>query len=297
MRKYLTLPFILLIISLIPTQVLGQDDLLALLEEEEGDELEHINYTYGTFKGTKIVHSSSVDFQPRGDLQFSISHRFGPVNSGADRLWGLDDAQIRLGFEYGLSDTWAIGLGRSGQQATFDFYSKWKIVRQSSGLTNIPVSIVWNANLAINSRSLANPEFNQFENKLFYTHQLLIARKFNDRFSLQLAPTYTHNNIREFQQESNDTFYLGVASRWRFTKRMAILMDYYYIHDSDLKEVFDEPLGFGLELETGGHVFQIVASNTQGMTEKLFLARSFGSWANGDIRIGFNITRTFPLRH
>ncbi|MEM7551282.1 MAG: DUF5777 family beta-barrel protein [Bacteroidota bacterium] len=272
-----------------------EDDLLSLLDDDSSDE---INYTFGTFKGTRVINTQSVDIQAKKELLFIITHRFGYLNTGFDSFYGLDEANVRIGFEYGINDIWAVGIGRSGAPIdVYDGYSKLKLLRQSTGAKNMPVSVVWNANVAVQTSDFIGAEDVDlsFADRLFFTHQLLIARKFNKRFSFQLAPTYTHNNTLEFEAESNDTFSLGLSTRVQITKRMAVLADYYRIFDENFREMFEEPLAIGVEFETGGHVFQLVFTNALGMTERVFLSRELGSWADGDVSFGFNIQRTFPF--
>ena len=269
-----------------------------MLSSLDDDEPEETEYVTGTFKGTRVINTASVDIHPEGELLFIITHRFGRINSGARRFWGLDDAVIRLGFEYGVTDRWSVGLGRSGQETTFDFFNKYKIFRQSTGAKSFPFSMVWHANMAIKDSDFNNADFNtKFSDRLFFTHQLLIARKFAKKgFSLQLSPTFTHNKVRELAVEDHDTFSMGFGARVKLTPRISLIGDYYYIFDEELKTVFDEPLAFAVEIETGGHVFHLIFSNSPGMTEKLFLSRTVGDWRNGDIHFGFNISRTFPIK-
>ncbi len=295
--KYLifSLCFFSILLLLTSPTLAQEDDLLSSLDEDEAPSTDYIS---GTFKGTRIINTASVDLHPKGELLFIITHRFGRINTGVKRFWGLDDAVIRLGFEYGLTDKWSIGLGRSGQETTYDFFSKYKLFRQSSGAKSFPVSIVWNANMALKDSDFNNADFNvSFSDRLFYTHQLLIARKFvKQGISFQLTPTFTHNNVRELSVEQHDTFALGFGARVRLSPRLSLIGDYYYLFDEQLKTVFDEPLAFALEIETGGHVFHLIFSNSSGMTEKLFINRTLGDWGNGDIHFGFNISRTFPLK-
>lgn len=287
--------FILVLFFLFPTMLQAQDDLLSELDDEEDED--EVVYTYGTFKGTRIINTFSTDLQPKGELQFIIMHRFGRISNGINTFFGLDDATVRIGFEYGLNDRWAIGVGRTGVQSTYDLYSKYKFLRQSKGKVNMPISMVWHANAAIRTGPFSIGDFSaSFSDRLFYTHQLLISRKFSKKFSLQVTPTFTHNNIREFEQESFDTFYLGLGGRMSITNRMAILVDYYHIFDDDLKSILNESLGVALEIETGGHVFHLIFTNSRGLTEKLFLARTEDDFFEGDIHFGFNISRTFPLK-
>ncbi len=271
--------------------IYAQEDLLAEVIADD----ESTTYVDGTFKGVKVINSSSTDLQPKGELLFLITHRFGALNSGFKKFYGLDEAAIRLGFAYGITDRLVVGIGRSGQQVTFDGYAQYKLLRQSTGKKTMPISMVWQSSMAYRDEDFGVSDFSSsFSDRLAYTHQLLISRKFNSRFSLQISPTFTHNNIREFDAERHDQWFMGTAARLQLTKRTAILADYYYSFNRERLSVFTEPLAFAVEFQTGGHVFQLIFSNSTGMAEKLFLTRTTGDWLKGDIHFGFNISRTFP---
>jgi len=130
---------------------------------------------------------------------------------------------------------------------------------------------------------------------LFYSYQLLIARKFSDRFSLQFNPTFTHANVRTNQFEVFDQVSLGVSARWKYSNRHGILIDYYYITNEEVKGFYREPLSAAWFVETGGHVFQLMVSNSTGMTERLYLTNTLGDWKTGQFFFGFNIARNFNL--
>jgi hypothetical protein len=131
-----------------------------------------------------------------------------------------------------------------------------------------------------------------FAHRMNYSFQVLASRKFNSSISLQLMPTYIHYNLVETPEDSNDLFALGAGGRFKITKWMAITGEYHYLlnkNDSDIKN----PLSAGFEIETGGHVFQLFFTNATGIYETAYIAETTGSWLNGDIRFGFNISRTF----
>lgn len=271
----------------------GQDDLLNFLEEQEEPTTEYVT---GTFKSTRTINSVSVDIEPQGELQFMISHRFGQLVNDFRQLYGLDNAQIRLGFEYGVTDYLVVGLGRSRELGVVDASFKLRLLRQSSGEKNMPLTLVVNSALAYQSQ-LNLPDYTPtFTDRLYHSHQLLIARKFSDRFSLQLAPTYSHRNLRTSFAQVFDQYSFGVSARWKYSNRQGILVDYYYIANDEVKTVYSEPLSVAWFVETGGHVFQLIVSNTSGMTEQLYLSNSLGSWSEGNLYFGFNIARNFNLK-
>ena len=276
------------------TNANAQDDLLDLLDEQEEPET---IYTTGTFKSTRTINSVSVDLQAVGELQFMISHRFGPISERYAELFGLDHSQIRLGFEYGVTPRLAVGIGRSRELGITDASVKYKILRQSSGLKNMPVTVVLNSNVSHQIADFPSPDAKDgFVERLHYSTQLLIARKFSDRFSLQLNPTYSHFNTISNVHQVHDQISLGVSARMKYSQRFGFLVDYYYITNDEVKGLYNEPLSVAWFVETGGHVFQLLVSNTTGMTERLYLSNTLGSWQDTQLFFGFNIARNFNVK-
>ena len=272
----------------------AQDDLLNMIS----DDSTAIDYTYATFKTNRIVNSHSVEITAPGELQFVIGHRFGRLNSGAYNLWGLDESRIRLGFEYGINKVWAIGIGRSSEGKTYDAYNKIKLLRQSKGARNMPVTVALLNTVALSTdpRKFAEGQNLEFKHRFTYTHQLLIARKFSDKFSLQIMPTYIHKNLVKNAKLENDILLVGVGARQKLNNRVSINAEYNYIISEQTAAEYTNSLSLGFDIETGGHVFQLFLSNSRGMIEKYFLAENTGEWGKGDIHYGFNITRVFNLR-
>lgn len=272
----------------------GAQDLMDLLNEGEEPRTE---YTYATFKATRIVNGQSIENPPNGGLIFTISHHFGTLNSGAYEFFGLDQANIRFTFEYGINDWLSVGIGRTSVNKVYDASTKVKLLRQSTGLRNMPLSISYWGNVAVTSLHWQEPErTNYFTSRMQFAHQLLIARKFGNRFSLQLTPTYIHRNLVETAEDQNDVFAVGAGGRIKITNRLAVNGEYFYLLPGQTADDFYNSFSIGIDLETGGHVFQIYLTNSRGLIEEQFIAQTEGSWAKGDIHIGFNINRTFQLK-
>ena len=275
----------------------AQDDLLEMLEDENSGET---IYTTATFKSTRIMNGHSIERMPEGQLDFRIAHRFGTLNSGAYNFWGLDQSNIHLSFEYGINDWLMIGAGRGNYEKTFDGFAKFSILRQSSGLRNMPVSVSAITAVALNSLKNNNEDITYyFSNRLSYVFQMMVARKFNQRFSAQITPTVIHRNLVATELDPNDLYAVGVGGRMKLTNRISFNAEYYYlirpVHDFMSMEVHN-PLSLGFDIETGGHVFQLIFTNSLGMIEKAFIGETTGSWGNGDVRFGFNISRVFTLK-
>lgn len=270
-----------------------EQDLLSIL----GDDQEQINYATAAFKTNRIINLHSIEHTAPGVLDFKILHRFGFINGGAYEFFGLDQATMRLGFDYGLTRNIQIGLGRSNFEKTYDFYAKYRFLRQSTGKRNIPLSMSLIAGSAIKTTRWPDPDRdNLFSSRLYYHFQLLLARKFSEGFSLQLSPTLVHRNLVATKAEKNDVFAIGAGIRQKISKRISINAEYVYVLPDQLAEGFKNSLSIGFDIETGGHVFQLHFTNSTSMIEKGFVAETSGKWEKGDIRFGFNISRVFTLR-
>lgn len=271
---------------------MAQDDLMTLANADSLG----TDYTTATFKANRLINGHSVETIPQKELLFLISHRFGTISSGAYNLFGLDQSSIRLALEYGLSDRLNIGVGRSSFQKTYDGYIKYKVLRQVTKDLSRPVTLTAFASTALNTLKFADPERdNLFSSRLSYTYQLLIARKFNDRFSFQIAPTLVHRNLVSTVKDENNVYALGFGSRYKLTKRTSFNAEYFYLKPGSTADDYVNSFSLGFDIETGGHVFQLHATNSQGMIEKFFVAETNSSWGDGDIYFGFNISRIFDL--
>ena len=254
-------------------------------------------YTTATFKTSRIILGHSIESPAKNELLFIISHSFGQFNQGSYQLWGLDQSTIRLGFEYGIFKDLIIGVGRSTYQKNYDGYFKYKIFKQSKGKRNMPISVSLLFETDVNSLKWADPTVkNYFSSRLSYTTELLIARKFSERLSLQLTPTYIHKNLVPRIIDQNDIFAFGTGGRFKITKRLAITGEYFYLLPGQTAKDNANELAVGIDIDTGGHIFQIRVSNAQLMFDKAFITETQGKWSKGDIFLGFNINRVFSFK-
>ena len=282
--------FILIINLILCTSLWAQDDVLSMLEDDVDP------YVTSLFKTTRIVNGHSVEQTHRGVLDFRINHRFGFINSGADDLFGLDNASARIGFDYGLTDRWQIGLGRSGFNKLFDFHTKYKLLRQSTENTGSPVTMSLLAEAEITTIKYPDPARNDdFNSRLDYAGSLLIARKFSESLTLQVSPTWVHRNLVETAAEFNDIFSLGLGGRIKLSKRLAFNVEYFYVSKNQLADIYKSSIAVGFDVETGGHVFQLDFTNSTAMVYNGFIGETTGSFFDGDIHFGFNISRVFTL--
>jgi hypothetical protein len=277
----------------VSSPLIAQDDLLKELEQSQKPEVEYIEQT---FKGTRLVNGQTMETKGKGELEFIFAHRFGPVNLGAYELFGLDQAYVRLGLEYGLTDQLGVGFGRNSYDKTMDLYARYKVLRQSRGARVMPVTVTLFGQAAskLSPKKEDDPNMNP-TNRMSYTAQALIARKFNQNLSLQLMPTFTHRNLVDKTQDYNDTYAIGVGGRLKVTRGIALTTEYYYRLNVHPENLMYNPIGFGIDIETGGHVFQLVMTNSRGITERAWLTETEGNFWDGHICLGFNITRTFQV--
>lgn len=272
-------------------------DISKMLEEElKANEKNKTFYTTATFKTTRLIDGHSVENTAPGVLDFKISHRFGTiggVNGGAYNFFGLDIARMRMGFDYGITNTLMIGIGRSTSLKTYDAFFKWKILRQSTGKRKMPVTVSYVPTIGlITFRDTATYKF--FSNRINFTHQLLIGRKFSEGLSLQLMPTVIHRNY-PVDNGPNDVFAIGIGGRQKLSKRTSFNVEYYYQIPKYRVPGSTNVLSLGFDIETGGHVFQLHLTNSSSMTESNFITGNTGSWGKGDILFGFNISRVFTI--
>jgi len=308
--------FTILCLSSVIISKAQDEDLLKLAEGDGNKTREKV---YATFKGAKIINAQSIETVKRKTLDFTVAHRFGNTGGasggGAHTLYGLDNsADIRIGFAYGITNDITIGIGRSKQRELIDGYVKYRFLSQTMD-NHIPLTIAFYGLASYSpqdgsqfySGTIKKDGFKQTEfHRFAYTSQLLIARKFNSAISLQLIPTYQHRNFvvaninpDNGAEETNDLFSIGIGGRIKFTKRMAIIFDYYYTLSDYRKDnsanPFYAPLAFGLEIETGGHVFNITYTNSAGLIENNYIPYTTDNWLKGGFKLGFNISRVFNI--
>lgn len=282
--------FLTIFLIIVNLQVNAQDDLLDLLDSETP---KTENIVSATFKGTRIVNGHSIENRKKKELEFIIAHRFGAINTGFEELFGLDISNIRFSFEYGLTDNLTAGLSRASVEKTYEGFLKYSLVKQKTGANSFPFAISLFGSIAAKSQK-AIPGFERsFAESLFYTAQVLIAKKLNSSVSFQLTPTYIHRNLTAIDADPHDIFALGIGTRVKLSKRVSLNAEYFPQFDK-LKSIdARNSLAFGIDIETGGHVFQIILANSRRMLEKAFITETTGNFFGGDIHLGFNLSRTF----
>ncbi len=265
--------------------------LLSLIESDD-----EINYTKYSFKTNRIINLHSLENTAAGVMDFKISHRFATIDEGIYNLFGIDQATIRIGFDFGLTDQLSVGVNRNSVRKAYDGFVKYKFLRQSTGKRNMPISVAIILGTAVETQKPDDPtRENYFSSRLFYTSQLLIGSKLNDYITLELAPSYVHRNLVKTTDEKNDVFALGIGGRVRLTRRMTFNAEYVYVLPNQLAPNFKNSLSVGLDIETGGHVFQLHFTNSTSMSEYGFITQTENNWGKNAVRFGFNVSRVFTL--
>ncbi len=275
-----------LLLLLFPLSLMAQEDLLSEIDTAAAGK----SKVEAAFKGLKIVNLESTKLAAKEDLYFIVAHRFGSVKDGFEGFYGLDNAVTQLKFVYGLTDWLTISGARS--EIAYDFSGKFLVKSQETN--GFPFAIASFMSLAINNtlKESNYPEM-KFDNRLVYVAQLLVSRKFNNNLSLELAPTYFHENFVIDDNQNNGQYAIGMGGRYKIAKRWSINIDYAAHLNRSSSSPFRDPFSVGVDLETGGHVFQMHFSNSQGMHEAGFLGSTTGDWGTGDVFFGFNLLRVF----
>ncbi len=271
-----------------------------------GDEPETV-YATGAFKSTRVINGHSIEMLAPGTMDFRILHRFGqvyfddPAQSTGQNLKdvaynfiGLDEAKMRMSFDFGITNNFSAGIARSTEGKEADVFAKYRVLAQSKGARNMPVTVVLVGGAVRNGTR--NSAISQSE-RMAYFGEILIGRKFSERLTLQFAPIFLHENLKSSDAVGQDLIAASVGARFKLTKRMAIVADYSPVVNRKSTDERRDPLSFGLDIETGGHVFQLHFANTNGMNERAFLSSYENSnWGKAEFRFGFNLSRVFQIK-
>ncbi len=280
------------------TPIFAQDDLLDILDSEVVEEPEIVT---ATFKSTRIINGHSIERMVKRQLDFRINHRFGQLNEGAYSIFGLDNALINFSFDYGINDWLMIGIRRGTNKKVYDACLKFSLLRQIRGVKVMPIALSYYTDWSLKTLrglydlpDMHNAKWNEITPRFAYTHQLLIARKFNEKFSLQISPTYVHRNLAN-KGEKNDIFAFGFGGRYKFIRRVALTWEVFYTNHVTKDNAYQYPLALGFDIETGGHVFQLFFTNSRAMVEDGFIGETTSNWLDGGIFFGFNMSRVFAV--
>tara|TARA_B110000879_G_scaffold3082_1_gene4221 strand:+ start:198 stop:1109 length:912 start_codon:yes stop_codon:yes gene_type:complete len=300
-------PLIVLALLVATVNLTAQDDLLDMLEAEESTK----NYKVGpTWKTMKLVNLHSTSMVKKNGLDFRVTHRFGSIGEksggGVHNLYGLDISDdIRISFDYGITENLQIGIGRSKYSELIDASIKYKVLAQKE--RKAPLTLVVLGNIATTPQQAVDTRYDDWLNTLSYFSQVIIARKLGDRFSFEFAPSLLYRNLvlkttdidGVNAKDENVNISLGFGGRFMITKRVGIIVDYMYTfseYRSNYRPInYYDPFGVGVEIETGGHVFHITMTNAAGIVENNYIPNTTANWGDGGIKLGFNISRVFQF--
>lgn len=260
-----------------------------------------------TFSGTRVINGHSVETLKKRILEFRIEHRFGDIagaNGGVQQFFGFDQAaDIRFAFEYGISDKWMVGIGRNkGTGAPYrsliDGFTKYRFMSQAKDGSPISLAVMGSATISYMKATedlTQVSSFPEFSHRMAYSAQLIAARKFGERISLQIMPTYVHRNYVDVN-DVNGLFSLGGAINYKFNKKYGIIVEYYQnFNPSGTRLDMQNSLGVAFEWTTNGHNFKMNFTNSRGFCETQFIPYTYSSWLDGEFRFGFSISRNFKL--
>jgi hypothetical protein len=292
---------LLLFIIVLPTIVFAQDDLMKMAMQNADSASTKV---IATFKTTKLISAQTNETVHKRTLDVRIGHLFGNVgkesNGGVHTLYGLDaSADIRIAFDYGITDRLAVGISRCKRQENIEGLIKYRLLEQTTD-NKVPLAITGFANTAYSA--VANNDemiYPRSVDRLSYTLQLILARKFSSAISAELLPTLVHRNFVFSSAENNNNFALGFGCRFKITHSSSIVADYFYnfdeLHNISNDNGYYNPFGIGIEIETGGHVFTIMFTNSIGIMENDFIPNTTDSWSKGGFKLSFNISRVFKM--
>jgi len=274
----------------------AQDDLLKLAQSS-AQSSEPINVAE-TFKSSKIINAQTTEMLKKRTLDFRVGHRFGNIGAesggGFKTFYGLDNASdIRIAFEYGVSDNLTLGVSRNKINQNFEGFFKYKILAQKE--QKMPVSVALFASSVMSATS-DNSDYDKFAHRLTYAYQVVVARKFTHSLSLLIIPSFVHRNFVSDSKDLNNIYSIGAGGRLKVSKRSAIIADYFFVPDRKNTALhYHNALGLGWEIETGGHVFSVMFTNSSGIVESEFIGNTTDKWTKGGFKFGFNISRVFQL--
>jgi hypothetical protein len=303
--------------TLIAGHVFSQDDLLSLVDSTTAKKTHE--KVSATFKTSKIINGQSVETVKAGTMDFRITHRFGNIGTasggGGHTLYGFDNStDIRIAFDFGITDNLTLGVGRSKMGELIDGMVKYRFLSQTTD-NHIPLSAAFYGDMSYSPQDskqfyngvVRTSEFHENDiHRFAYTAQLLLARKFGSRLSIELIPTFQHRNFvlaninpDNGSEETNDLISFGGGFRLKITKRISFIADYFYTlspyRTNNSAMPFYNPLAVGIEIETGGHVFHLNFTNAAGIIENNFIPNTTDSWEKGGYKFGFNISRVFNI--
>ena len=283
MKQFLNTTLLIFSLFLYP-----QEDLLSEIDNGNQDAA----YEIAIFKGLKVINFESTKLVANKGFSFIVSHRFGTVKDGFQNLFGLDQAVTHLNFVYGISENVNISASRSSNQKIYELGSKIRMIKQRKGENPFNI-VVYSSVLANTGLDKDNLPKLDFKHRLSYVAQLLVSRKINSKLSFILSPTFFHDNYISDDYQNNSQYGIGFGGRYKIGKRWSLNTEYGVHLNRSNNSLYNNPFSIGVDLETGGHVFQLHFTNSQSMNTNGVFGTSTGDWTEGDVYFGFNLARSF----
>ena len=271
-----------------------ESDLFDVFEESTQSEV-----VYASFKGTQLINAATNETPGEGVLQFVMAHRFGSFNDDyLYNFFGLDNAQVRMQLDYGITNRLNIGIGRSSFLKVADGFIKYQLLQQQKGTKTVPVSITLHSSTNYRNARYTDGIDHAMSDRFSYMHQAVIARKWNRKLSTLVSPSVVHFNLVPTAQDPNTTAHITLGARYKISNRMALTGESTLLSNREFSsgERYTTPFALGVDIETGGHVFQLHISNTRAMNGPYWMARNPYSAGNGGLFLGFNISRVFTVK-
>lgn len=243
-----------------------------------------------TFSTSRIGLTQSVMTTPKDEFHIVVQHRFNEISSDINNFFGLDYASTRLGFDYGILNWLSTGIGRSMSVKTYDLALKAVMLKQNE--SGFPLSLSWYVSFLENTSQNSNlTGHDSFGSRLSFVNQLFIARN-QGILSFQVSLLWLHSNY-EFRIDGPlDLFAVDIDGRIRLSEKIGLIAEYIpLLTNEDFAKT--NPFTIGLDINTGGHQFQLIFSNSQGTNEREITTNTVGSWSKCHIYFGFNLTRVF----
>ena len=271
-----------------------ESDLFDVFEESTQSEV-----VYASFKGTQLINAATNETPGEGVLQFVMAHRFGSFNDDyLYNFFGLDNAQVRMQLDYGITDRLNIGIGRSSFLKVADGFIKYQLLQQQRGTKTVPVSITLHSSTNYRNARYTDGIDHAISDRFSYLHQAVIARKWHRKLSTLVSPSVVHFNLVPSAQDPNTTAHITLGARYKISNRMALTGESTLLSNREFSggERYTSPFALGVDIETGGHVFQLHISNTRAMNGPYWMARNPYNASNGGLFLGFNISRVFTVK-
>ena len=253
-----------------------EDDLLKELDNLNQNET---IFELPAFKALQIGNLQSTKVVDNAELYMVVAHRFGTLENGIDDFFGLDQANTKIQLLYGLLPNLQVGISRDSYEKTYSGTAKYKLFRQSN---KVFANLSLYASVDINSqlKTSVYPGL-KTSDRFSYTAQILASRSFSQKLSLQLAPIFVRHNLQDLNYTITPTYnqiLLGFGGRYKLLKRLSFNLDYAYNFSKNSNSLYYNPLTMGIDIETGGHVFQLLFTNSRASNDSSFLTETTGDW-------------------